>query len=287
MVKESYLYHMNTEIKETEKPDILFSEDIQEACGGKYNDYLLHIFIIKGSMSFTLNDTAYEANAGSGIILIEGKPLQDIKVSADMHAIILLKSLRYHLANPVKVSHNIKGLIYYYDNPIMQMDAADMNLCLRDLDDIKYRLQQTCHLYHQETLRRSVDNFVYDIFDIYARCNSKQSSKGGQEALVTQQFIDLLQQHVRQTRTVESYADKLCVTPKYLSRVCLQSTGHNASYWISHFALWQMLEELTGTDRTLTDISNEFCFQNLSHFTRFIKSHTGLTPSEYRMKKRK
>lgn len=270
-----------------EKPDLFFSEDIYEACSGKYYDYLLHIFITKGNVSFRLNDKQYQAQAGCGIILIEGKPLQELSVRAGTKAVVFLKSQFYNQANPLKITHNIRGLSFYYDNPIMQMSAEEMDLCLKDLDDIRNRLQQDGHLYHQETLKRSIENFTYDIFDIYTRCNQEQSSKGGQEALVTQRFIDLLKDHVMKERTVKFYADKLCVTPKYLSRVCCLSTGRSASYWISQFALTRMLELLTDSDKSLTEISHEVYFQSLSHFTRFIKSHTGLTPSEFRMKKRK
>ncbi len=270
-----------------EEPDLFFSEDIREACSGKYCDYLLHIFITKGNVSFRLNDKQYQAQAGCGIILIEGKPLQELSVRAGTKAVVFLKSQFYNQANPLKITHNIKGLSFYYDNPIMQMSAEEMDLCLKDLDDIRNRLQQDGHLYHQETLKRAIENFTYDIFDIYTRCNQEQSSKGGQEALVTQRFIDLLKDHVMKERTVKFYADKLCVTPKYLSRVCCLSTGRSASYWISQFALTRMLELLTDSDKSLTEISHEVNFQSLSHFTRFIKSHTGLTPSEFRMKKRK
>ncbi len=104
--------------------------------------------------------------------------------------------------------------------------------------------------------------------------------------MVTQESINLLRSNVRKQRTVAFYAQELCVTPKYLSRVCLQSTGHNASYWIGQFAVSEMLEELSKSSLTLTEISIRFHFQSLSHFTRFIKQHTGMTPSEFRMKKR-
>ena len=276
---------MTTKDYDIQKQDILICDDILEACCGTYNDYLLHIFITQGGMSFRMDNKVYHAQSGSGIILLQGMTLHDILLSEDTKAVILLKSRRYHLAHPQRTPHNIKGLTYYYDNPIMQMNAQDMELCLRDLDDIKCRLSQTDHIYHQETLDRSVENFVYDIFHIYSKCNSHQASKGGREAQLAQQFIDLLQQYVRQKRTVEFYAEKLFVTPKYLSRICLQSTGHNASYWITHFTLAQIMEELTATDRTLTDISIDFNFPYLSHFTRYVKQHSGKTPSEYRIKR--
>lgn len=276
---------MKSDNEDIQHPDIFFCDDIYEACEGKYNDYLQHIFVTEGSISFRLNDHQYQVSAGSGVILIEGKPLQDLRVSADAKTVVFLKSKYYHQAHPLIITHHVMRLSFYYDNPIMQMSAEDMDLCLRDLEDIRHRLLQEGHIYHQETLKRSIENFTYDIFDIYTRCNQEQSSRGGQEALVTQQFIDLLKDHVMKERTVEFYADKLFVTPKYLSRVCQQSTGHHASYWICQFALTHMLELLTDTDKSLTEISNEVNFQSLSHFTRYIKSHTGLTPSEFRMKK--
>ena len=49
------------------------------------------------------------------------------------------------------------------------MNAQDMELCLCDLDDIKNRLSQTDHIYHQETLDRSVENFVYDMLELLKR----------------------------------------------------------------------------------------------------------------------
>lgn len=283
--KDIYICLMATKDFDKQGQDILISDDILEACCGTYNDYLLHIFITQGGMSFRMDNKVYHAQSGSGIILLQGMTLHDILLSEDIKAVILLKSRRYHLAHPQRTPHNIKGLTYYYDNPIMQMSAQDMELCLRDLDDIKNRLSQTDHIYHQETLDHSMENFVYDIFHIYSKCNSHQASKGGREAQLAQQFIDLLQQYVRQKRTVEFYAEKLFVTPKYLSRICLQSTGHNASYWITHFTLAQIMEELTATDRTFTDISNDFNFPYLSHFTRYVKQHSGKTPSEYRIKR--
>ena len=140
---------MTTKDYDIQKQDILICDDILEACCGTYNDYLLHIFITQGGMSFRMDNKVYHAQSGSGIILLQGMTLHDILLSEDTKAVILLKSRRYHLAHPQRTPHNIKGLTYYYDNPIMQMNAQDMELCLRDLDDIKCRLSQTDHIYHQ------------------------------------------------------------------------------------------------------------------------------------------
>ncbi|MBQ7553650.1 MAG: AraC family transcriptional regulator [Bacteroidaceae bacterium] len=267
--------------------DIIFLDDVRKLTGRQCADYFLHIFVIQGSLRFRVGDNEFLAKANDGVILIEGKPVCVLDVSEDLLTTVLLLSNKYLQVNMPKISFNVKGLTFYHERPIMSMNNEDMKLCLSDLEDIRRRLSMEGHIYFKEVLMRSIDNFTYDIFDIYTRCNQEQTSKGGQESIITQHFINLLEENVLHDRTVEFYADKLCVTPKYLSRVCLQSTGHTASYWIAQFALTRMLEMLTDTDKSLTEISNEVNFQSLSHFTRFVKKHTGLTPSEYRMKKGK
>ena len=265
--------------------DILYTEDVIQACSEQYKDYFLHIFVRRGSVSFRLNEQLYRATANYGIILIEGKPIEVVHVAANTRAFVLLISSRYLMQHMPKINYNIKGLTYYHNNPLMAMSREEMTQCSRDVDDIMRRWHQRTHLYFMETLMRAVDNFTYDLFDIYARCNGEQTAKGGQETIVTQQFIAMLEKDVQQQRRVDYYAERLFVTPKYLSRVCQQATGHNASYWINRFALARISEALTTTDQSLTNISNAFGFPSLSHFTRFVKTHTGMTPTEFRYKR--
>ena len=264
--------------------DILYTEDVVQACSEQYKDYFLHIFVRRGSVSFHLNDKDYRATANYGIILIEGKPIENVHIAINTKAFVLLISSRYLMQHMPKINYNIKGLTYYYNNPLMAMSREEMAQCSRDVDEIMRRWHLRTHLYFTETLMRAVDIFTYDLFDIYARCNGEQTAKGGQETIVTQQFIALLEKHVQQQRRVDYYAERLFVTPKYLSRICQQATGHSASYWINRFALARITEALTNTNQSLTDISNAFGFPSLSHFTRFVKTNTGMTPTAFRIK---
>ncbi|MCR5574280.1 MAG: helix-turn-helix domain-containing protein [Bacteroidaceae bacterium] len=277
---------MKTQQNNIQEQDFLFLHDVEEACSGQYALYFLHIFIQKGSMSFRINERLLQAHTGYGIILIDGKPLQDLHTSTDFDAEIFLISTNYLQANMPRITKNVKGLTFYYDNPLMPMTEADMQRCLMDLQDILMRLQEGLHLYHAETLQRSIDNFTFDLFDIYTRCNSKQAAKDRQAAIITQRFVNLLKEHVKVHRQVEFYAEKLCITPKYLSRVCQETTGQNASHWIIQFTLSRIIEELADGSKSLTEISDAYNFKALSHFTRYIKQHTGMTPSEYQKRNR-
>ena len=85
-------------------------------------------------------------------------------------------------------------------------------------------------------------------------------------------------------REVAFYADKLCITPKYLSQVARTVTNLPASQWIQFYAAFELVSLLNDTTKTLTEVSNLMHFENISHFSRYVKKTLGKTPSEYRNK---
>ena len=94
----------------------------------------------------------------------------------------------------------------------------------------------------------------------------------------------LVQQNVLTEREVAWYADRLCITPKYLSQVCRTMTGLPASQWIQFYASFELVSLLNDTSKTLSEISDLMNFENISHFSRYVKKMLGKSPSEYRQK---
>lgn len=121
--------------------------------------------------------------------------------------------------------------------------------------------------------------------------DGKGSQKGKSEgfpdnstALLFTRFMNLLAIHSKTEREVAFYADKLCVSPKYLSEVVKKSSGHPASYWINGFAMQEVLALLKRFDLTFAEIADQMNFYNPAHFTRFVKKQMGLSPTELRLK---
>ena len=78
------------------------------------------------------------------------------------------------------------------------------------------------------------------------------------------------------------YADKLCLTPKYLSKLIKQASGRSAPDWIDEFVILEAKNLLKYTDLAIKEIVYKLHFPNQSVFFKFFKAHTGLTPSDYR-----
>ena len=85
-----------------------------------------------------------------------------------------------------------------------------------------------------------------------------------------------------QERGVAFYADKLCLTPKYLSRLVKSASGKSAPEWIDTYIILEAKNMLKYSDIPIKEIVNRLHFPNQSTFHKFFKAHTGLTPLRYR-----
>jgi len=78
--------------------------------------------------------------------------------------------------------------------------------------------------------------------------------------------------------------NKLPQTPKYLSQVARTITNPPVSQWIQFYAAFELVSLLNDTTKTLTEVSDLMHFENVSHFSRYVKKTLGKTPSDFRQK---
>jgi AraC-like DNA-binding protein len=113
---------------------------------------------------------------------------------------------------------------------------------------------------------------------------SLKNEKKSKRTILTERFMDLLEHHYQKHRDVQFYADKLSLTPKYLSKIIHEDTGSTAIEWINNYVLLEAKALLKSTDLTIQQISVQLNFPSQSHFGKYFKNHTNLSPKEYRLK---
>ena len=97
-----------------------------------------------------------------------------------------------------------------------------------------------------------------------------------------QRFIELLGNTPVKHRPVESYANELCVTPKYLSTICKKYSGKTANTWITEHVMEDIRYFLVSTDLSIKEICVRLGFPNTSFFGKYVKEHFGVTPTQMR-----
>ncbi|GJH40050.1 transcriptional regulator [Capnocytophaga sp. HP1101] len=263
--------------------DFIFTESLTEALSNRYLSYCLHIFCTQGRAQFSIDGKAFTLTAGQCIIKSSGREVNEVVCSDDLEVFGVIISMDYLRNNAPNTAYDVGGILQLQDNPIMEVPEADMPRLKRDVDEIQARLAMTYHLFYEETLRNAVGNMVYDLFDVHSRVTEGAADNGSQAMLILQRFVALLSTGIfKEERKVSYYADRLFITPKYLSEACVKASGHNASYWIDYFLIDAISKALTDTDTPLIELSEEYRFSSLSHFSRYVKSHLGVSPTEYR-----
>lgn len=102
---------------------------------------------------------------------------------------------------------------------------------------------------------------------------------------IVERFMDLVQEHYREERLIGFYADKLCITPKYLSKLVKENTGRSAGEWIENHVILEARAMLQSSDMTIQQIAASLNFPNQSFFGKYFKRATGISPKQYRHQK--
>ncbi len=84
--------------------------------------------------------------------------------------------------------------------------------------------------------------------------------------------------------TVEALAEKVCLSPNYLSDYLKSITGKPALEHIHEYTVMLAKNSLASTDKSISEIAFELGFGYPQYFSRLFKKSTGLTPSQFRLK---
>ncbi|KMK67270.1 AraC family transcriptional regulator [Puniceibacterium sp. IMCC21224] len=99
--------------------------------------------------------------------------------------------------------------------------------------------------------------------------------------LVRRFVLDLVRDF-RTDRVMADYAAALDVTPTHLTRVCRAACGKTASEMLVERRLYEARLLLSAPAPAIREIASDLGFHSAAYFTRFIQTHTGLTPSALR-----
>lgn len=107
-----------------------------------------------------------------------------------------------------------------------------------------------------------------------------------QSTPVVEKVKQYISRHFAQELSRESIAKLFFMSPDYLDRILKKETGMSMKEYLLHERLRVAQELLVKTDMPVTDIATHVNITNLSHFAKVFRNHTGLTPSEFRNRRR-
>ena len=243
---------------------------------------IMHIVLTRGNLSFLHQTTRYNAAPGDYIILPNAALAQDFAASGDFKALLfsLTPSIGNRLA--IRSDYGIIGHLSLLQNPVMRLSNQDFERCRSDIERLFERSQETKHYFHDEMVGHLLAAHILDLYDIHARNCLPEDFPSRAAELLRRFTEELANGSFRRHRNLEWYAEKLCVTPHYLSEICRRASGRSAGYFIDLFTLQEVARLLSDKRLSIAQIADELSFSSASYFTRYVKKHFGMSPKAFR-----
>ena len=97
-------------------------------------------------------------------------------------------------------------------------------------------------------------------------------------------FITLVAANCLKARNVQFYADKLNITPRYLSQITHRTVGNMPKKIIDSYIIKEIEQAMLSTSLTIQELAYKFGFASQVAFCKFFKAQKGISPTDYRIK---
>lgn len=152
---------------------------------------------------------------------------------------------------------------------------------------LSFKLQQHNRRYHKEVVESLLRSILFDYLEMMMAALPQMdnpATKEGQQKVLFHRFLELLSSRHVKHQLVDTYAQELCVSPNYLTKVCREVTGKTALQWVREYTEADVRYYLLNTERSVKEICDDLGFSNLSFFGKFCRRAFGMSPTEFRKK---
>ena len=188
------------------------------------------------------------------------------------------------------VKNSLADLLPLKHNPKVTLSDADAALFETYFKQLSYHIRNSSQLLYPEITHSIVGAFLLEVLSILRRGNNMLkdnnliNNSGLHGRKLADRFVQLVEQSDGRIRRVDEFAQMLNVTPKYLSKLLMDTMHRKPSVIVAFFTLQAIENRLRYTDMTMQQIADDLHFANASFFGKYFKEHSGMTPMEYRIK---
>ena len=115
--------------------------------------------------------------------------------------------------------------------------------------------------------------------DQYEQLYARTKESLGLNGSLVEQYI---RAHYEEPLSLDLLAEKVYLTPHYLSSIFIQEKGIGINKYIKNLRMEKARELLTGTNMKISEICERVGYSNLSYFCRTFRNEFGMTPEQYR-----
>ncbi len=167
-------------------------------------------------------------------------------------------------------------------DPVVPLDASDESVRLSELCRQLSQERFLAREGHRLATRSLLTLIAIEVVRLAAsRARSGSVTLSAHDATV-EALRQLVEEHFRTQRQIGFYAERLSMTTDRLNDHVKRATGVTAGHLIRQRVMTEAKRELVFANRAIHEIAYDLGFVDPSHFARFFRKQTGLTPQHFR-----
>lgn len=251
--------------------------------GPQKTDKLIFAASIEGRLQVDINGKKHEISDWDVLICPFNAVLDNVMLSPSFRGRIICLS-RKMVMECVHMDSNIWNRAFRIaENPVIHIEEPELLETYGKL--LTLRLGREQRPYRREIIASIIRTCIYEILaEVEKYVESSEGKTLTQGDILFKRFVKLISGTKVKPRAVSWYGEQLCVTAKYLSTVCKMVSGKTACEWINQFVITDIQHLLKYSEMSIKEISEYLDFPNISFFGKYVKSHLGYSPKEYRRK---
>lgn len=175
------------------------------------------------------------------------------------------------------------------ERPIVYPPARIVDGAVTWFQMAAYTYRDRGNMFRNTIIKNRLQNVLLEIYDKLKRFGAKQHRTPDTTTRQTElfhRFVGLVHEYASEQREVAFYADKLCISTRYLSTIVRSVAHTSAKAFIDHAVMLEIKMLLQSTDLSVQEIAYRLHFPDQSYLGRYFKKHSGEAPTEYRNTKK-
>lgn len=264
------------------KIDFQYSTDFYGMNAPEIGNTCMHLLCTAGEGSFVFNERCYHIMKNDLVVIPMPARVSNLAAHADLQVEWFAADYKFLQNLLPSNNYSIGGSISLNQDPVIKLTDEQAGHLLADFHRLRDRMGDRHLLFYRELMGSLCLTMMYDIFEPHAQRDATDTHTD-RTAYIVKQLMALLATGISRTeRDVSYYAERLNVSPKYLSATVKRVTGHNVTSYIDRHTVPILKDYLNDERLSLTQIAELMNFASLSYFSRYCTKHLGQSPSEYR-----
>lgn len=253
-------------------------------------DAIVFFICTKGSAKFSCNLKEYDIDEGS-LLLIPPRSLVNRSETSEEHEGFVVFFDTDYLG---ECNFNLKRftslMMQVTDDVCIKLTDNELQRLLRTASALEALIgEQLTSNFRDDVIRSMVETLMYqfcEVFSVRVENKSSQSEdKLSRQENYFRRFIKELSEHYTERQNVTYYAEKLCISSRYLTTIVRKVSGLSVTDWMNKYLLMEAKYLLKYSEMSIQEIAYRLSFPDQSFFGKYFKQHTGVSPSTYRNNK--